>query len=75
MKISADIHLVFQALFSKNNEELGEKGILGQPPRIMWSRMDCLVSYLLIVFQGKTGSWTLKSELLPKVLDLLYDRF
>ena len=33
MKISTDIHLVFRALFSKNNEELGEKGILGRPPR------------------------------------------
>ena len=33
MKISTDIHLVFRALFSKNNEELGKKSILGQPPK------------------------------------------
>ena len=33
MTISADIHLVFRALFSKNNAELGKKSILGQPPR------------------------------------------
>ena len=33
MTISADIHLVFRALLSKNNDELGKKDVLGQPPR------------------------------------------
>ena len=32
MKISTGIHLVFRALFSKNNDELGKNGILGQAP-------------------------------------------
>ena len=32
MTISTGIHLVFRALFSKNNAGLGKKDILGQPP-------------------------------------------
>ncbi|MCD6532822.1 MAG: hypothetical protein J7L25_01930, partial [Deltaproteobacteria bacterium] len=33
LTISTGIHLVFRALFSKNNAELGKKDVLGQPPR------------------------------------------
>ena len=41
MTISADIHLVFRALLSKNNAELGKKDVLGQPPKYV----ECLKNY------------------------------